>query len=197
MGSFNFFSFFFLLHSGLFSPLLILLLHSFFFFTRWWQRWQRPTILELRFQLCLYAFWAWSCGFYRVIFLWCLFFFIIYIKEFVVVLKMLVVWVDLLWWTGLIFYVICTVVDRKQWRWVGFLRIAIGGYRLLEVVEAENDKRKVSMFQTLWKRRKKKKNERDGGETCYRFDLYSMWALPLCQNFELSTPKIWNQTKIR
>ena len=22
---------------------------------------------------------------------------------------------------------ICTVVDAKQWRWVGFLRIAIGG----------------------------------------------------------------------
>ena len=84
--------------------------------------------------------------------------------------------------------VICMVVDRKQWRWVGFFRIAIGGCGLLEVVEAENGRRKVSMFQTL--KKEKKKNERDGGGTCYRSNLHSMWALPLCQNFDLSTPKI-------
>ena len=41
-----------------------------------------------------------------------------FMGEFVVVLKVLVVWVDLLWWMsldGFGFFVICEVVDGKQW----------------------------------------------------------------------------------
>ena len=69
------------------------------------------------------AFWAWSCGFCRVIFFLYIYIYI-YIKEFAVMLKVLV---DLLWWMGLIFGDLYGV-DAKQWRWVGFLRIAIGGF---------------------------------------------------------------------
>ena len=71
------------------------------------------------------CFWAWSCGFCGVIFYGISFYFYfhyIYVKEFAVMLKVLV---DLLWWMGLISG---DLYDAKQWRWVGFLRIAIGGF---------------------------------------------------------------------
>ena len=73
-----------------------------------------------------------------------LFIFIIYVKEFAMMLKVLV---DLLWWMGLIFcdmygggcktMIVGWVFENCNW-WV---------CGLLEVVEAENGRRKVSMFQ--------------------------------------------------
>ena len=93
------------------------------------------------------AFWAWSCGFCGVIFSGVSFYFYfhyIYVKEFAMMLKMLV---DLLWWIGLIFgdlyyggcktMVVGLIFENCNW-WV---------CGLLEVVETENGRRKVSMFQ--------------------------------------------------
>ena len=92
------------------------------------------------------AFWAWSCGFCGVIFSGVPFYFYfhyIYVKEFVVMLKVLV---DLLWWMGLIFgdlygggcktMAVGWIFENCNW-WV---------CGLLEVVETENGRRKVSMF---------------------------------------------------
>ena len=81
-------------------------------------------------------------------FFWCFFLFLfslyIYVKEFDVMLKVLV---DLLWWMGFIFgdlygggcktMAVGWIFENCNW-WV---------CGLLEVVETENGRRKVSMFQ--------------------------------------------------
>ena len=85
----------------------------------------------------------------------CFYFHYIYAKEFAMMLKVLVDGFDFWWFV---------------WWWMqnngdglGFCELQLGVCGLLEVVEAKNGRRNVSMFQASWKRRRKK-NERDEGE---------------------------------
>ena len=97
--------------------------------------------------------WILWCNFFGISF--CFYFHYIYAKEFAMMLKVLVDGFDFWWFV---------------WWWMqnngdglGFCELQLGVCGLLEVVEAKNGRRNVSMFQASWKRRGKK-NERDEGE---------------------------------